>query len=302
MNDLQIAYFLAAAENLSFTKTANENYVSQPAVSKQISAMEEEIGAILFERKHNLMSLTNAGILFADYFKRQRQDLHLVTQQARGFQVNKEICLRLGIGSGWTLSDFLPDLVANMVVKGIKIQMHIENYEFHEIIPALSDNEIDIGITLHTSVIDLPTMEHYRFTEVPRVLIYSEAHPLARHTTLSPLDFKDELFFVTLPEKIASIVELVKSFCDPYGFIPKIRSVKSNEALFMNVLNGFGVAIVDSWAAKTGREVFRHIPLDTNHAISAVWRRNKTNTALPLFLQELAAIFDPDGNRKFYSD
>ena len=43
MNDLQIDYFLAVARNLSFTKTAEEMYVSQPAISRHISHLEKEL-------------------------------------------------------------------------------------------------------------------------------------------------------------------------------------------------------------------------------------------------------------------
>ena len=50
MNDLQIEYFLAAARNMSFSKAAQELFVSQPAISRQILALEQELGCPLVER------------------------------------------------------------------------------------------------------------------------------------------------------------------------------------------------------------------------------------------------------------
>ena len=61
MNDLQIDYFIAVARNLSFTKTAEEMYVSQPAISRQISHLEEELGYPLFDRSKKTTQLTPAG-------------------------------------------------------------------------------------------------------------------------------------------------------------------------------------------------------------------------------------------------
>ena len=64
MNDLQIDYFLAVARNLSFTKTAEEMYVSQPAISRHISHLEKELGFALFDRSKKTTQLTPAGGLF----------------------------------------------------------------------------------------------------------------------------------------------------------------------------------------------------------------------------------------------
>ena len=57
MNDLQIDYFMAVATNLSFTKTSEELFVSQPAISRQISQLEKELGCKLFRRNNQEKSL-----------------------------------------------------------------------------------------------------------------------------------------------------------------------------------------------------------------------------------------------------
>ena len=75
MNDLQIEYFLAVARNLSFTKTAEELYVTQPAVSKQISLLEKELDAVLFDRTNKNTELTEAGKLFQRFFEDYKKSL-----------------------------------------------------------------------------------------------------------------------------------------------------------------------------------------------------------------------------------
>ena len=64
MNDLQIDYFMAVATNLSFTKTSEELYVSQPAISRQISQLEKELGTRLFRRNNQKTELTETGKLY----------------------------------------------------------------------------------------------------------------------------------------------------------------------------------------------------------------------------------------------
>ena len=60
MNDLQIDCFLAVARNLSFTKAASELYISQPAVSRQIAALEDKLGFVLFDRSKRNIKLTKS--------------------------------------------------------------------------------------------------------------------------------------------------------------------------------------------------------------------------------------------------
>ena len=74
MNDLQIDYFMAVATNLSFTKTSRELYVSQPAISRQISQLEKELGVRLFVRNNQKTELTDAGRLYFDLFGRYKAD------------------------------------------------------------------------------------------------------------------------------------------------------------------------------------------------------------------------------------
>ena len=69
MTSLQVQYFLQVAESMSFSKAAEELYVSQPSVSRQVQLLEQELGFSLFDRssKRNL-TMTPAGVVFREYF------------------------------------------------------------------------------------------------------------------------------------------------------------------------------------------------------------------------------------------
>ena len=66
MNTEQLRYFVSVARYRNFTETAREFYVTQPAVTHQISALEREVGARLFLRTTRNVSLTRAGELFLE--------------------------------------------------------------------------------------------------------------------------------------------------------------------------------------------------------------------------------------------
>lgn len=296
MNDLQIEYFLAAAENLSFTKTANEKFVSQPAVSKQISALEAELGVELFVRGHNSARLTQAGRLFYEYFKKQRQELNVLKMQVKEYDRDEILDLRVGCGSGWLKADFISNAIEAMKAEAGDFRVCLESYAFHQMIPALSKNEIDIGITLNTDIEVLPTLEVSIVTEVPQVIMYSRKHPLADKEGVTPYDFRKELFFVPHSDRATYIVDLVNSFCEPYGFTPRIRSVRSTESLLMNVNCGLGVAIADFWTLQMGGSMCRYVLLEATHIIAAVWKRDNRNPLIVPYIKEINRLFGNSGD------
>lgn len=63
----QMRYFIAVAQNLSFSKAAQQHYVSQTAVSQQIKLLEEELETELFQRTRHSVVLTSAGQVFYEY-------------------------------------------------------------------------------------------------------------------------------------------------------------------------------------------------------------------------------------------
>lgn len=291
MNDLQIEYFLAAAENLSFTKTAKEKFVSQPAVSKQISAMESELGVELFVRGHNSARLTQAGTLFYDYFRKQKAGIELIKLQIKENGKDEVLDLCVGSGNGWTRADFLATTIKNMRKIETDFRINLESYAFHQILPALSKNEIDVGITLNSDIELLPTLNVEILTEVPQVILYSNEHPLADKQEVTPYDFRNELFFVPKSDRATYIIDLVNSFCEPYGFTPKLHFVRNTESLLVNVHCGLGVAITDFWTLQMGGSMYRHVLLEASHTIAAVWRRNNRNPLVPVFITELNKLF-----------
>ena len=79
MTSLQLQYFLTAADCMSFSQASEKLYVSQPAVSRQIKLLEQELGCQLFDRaRKNAIRLTPAGIVFQDAFS-QMQALYTLS-------------------------------------------------------------------------------------------------------------------------------------------------------------------------------------------------------------------------------
>ena len=292
MNDLQIEYFLAAAENLSFTKTAHEKFVTQPAVSKQISALEAELEVELFVRGYKSTKLTDAGRMYFDYLSNHVHQLETLKKCIREDSNSVILTLRIGCGSGWTLTDILPGIVDCLKKRHGNICVLLENCAFNNIVAAVNEHEFDVGLTLGSDVVKMSTLDVCHLTEVPRVIVYSANHPLAQKENLQPVDFKNEYFLTPQVQRLAYLTDLVNSFCEPYHFTPKIQAVRNVESLMNSVVNGLGVAIVDYWTYQTIQDHCCCVALDSVHTISAVWRKNSTNPLIQDFLQALKSVLN----------
>ncbi len=93
----QIRYFLAVAQELNFTRAAERCYVTQPALTRAIQKLEEELGGLLFRRERNLTHLTDLGRLMRPHLEEVLKEAAAAKSTAQGFLKLKDAPLNLGI-------------------------------------------------------------------------------------------------------------------------------------------------------------------------------------------------------------
>ena len=93
----QIKYFLAVCETLNFTRAAERCNDSQPALSRAIQSLEQEVGGLLFRRERNLTHLTDLGQLLRPYLEQARLQSEAAKHAARGFLTLATAELNLGV-------------------------------------------------------------------------------------------------------------------------------------------------------------------------------------------------------------
>src|SRR5215211_8771416 len=93
----QIRYFLAVCETLNFTRAAEKCHVTQPALSRAIQQLEEEVGGLLFRRERNLTHVTDLGLLMKPRFQQIIDGLTEAKRDARRFLTLEQANLTRGI-------------------------------------------------------------------------------------------------------------------------------------------------------------------------------------------------------------
>ena len=198
MKLIQIQYFLKVAECKSITKAAEQLFVSQPALSKQMNLLEDELGVELLKRTPSGIKLTEIGEEFARDLRIVMKDLDKAITKAVNAGKKEPGVLRIGCFDGAVVEDFLPALYAYFRKIAPGMQIKLGRHSFVENRDALKEDAIDMLIEL--SFPEAPKDEYYKNCIVKSLvkrkgaLIYSENSPLAKKKNLKLKDFEKEPF------------------------------------------------------------------------------------------------------------
>lgn len=175
MFDYRLKVFYTVANRLSFTKAANELNISQPAVTKHIKEIENQLNTKLFNRNGTTIQITESGKILMAYAEKIRnlsRDLDFDISQ-----LNKEQKGKLKIGASTTIAHYiLPEILAkfNSYYKDINIELIIRNSE--DISTLLKNEKIDLGIVEGESQSSYFNYEIFKPDEI--VLVCKADHPL----------------------------------------------------------------------------------------------------------------------------
>ncbi|TDO02586.1 LysR substrate-binding domain-containing protein [Sunxiuqinia elliptica] len=148
--DYRDEVFLTVAENLSFSKAAEELYISQPAVTKHIKELESKLEAALFERKGNKVYLTQAGKLVYRQLKQIRQQYHEMAFELG--RLNQAYKGNLRIGASSTIAQYLiPEVLAAFHRRFPDIKLDLLNGNSQEMEQKLLNQEIELALVENDS-------------------------------------------------------------------------------------------------------------------------------------------------------
>jgi DNA-binding transcriptional LysR family regulator len=153
--DYRDKVFIAVAENLSFSKASASLFISQPAVTKHIRELENQLGIALFERKGNRVYLTRAGEITYEHLKRIAQQYSELDFELGALKDEHRGILRIGASS--TVSQYLlPPVLAAFRKKYPMIELNVFNGNSFEMEQKLKHNDIDVALVENNSSMQRP--------------------------------------------------------------------------------------------------------------------------------------------------
>lgn len=188
----QLQYFLTAAKYLSITVASKKHYLTQPALSRQIQSLEDEIGARLFVRSKQALSLTPSGQLLYQKLPELLNQLNVLLAEAKDVASSYEGILRIGILADYDMSGVLRPLLSLFEQHYPNIQVMLTRLPLDDLFASLSTGTLDIIYTyeflLHGSE-DLVSTVVQKFD---LCVILHQQHPLSQKESLTLEDIYAE--------------------------------------------------------------------------------------------------------------
>lgn len=285
MNDFQLQCFLAVADNLNFAKAAQQLNISQPAVTHQIRALEQELNVKLFRRTTRTVTITQAGLIFLHDAQMITNIAAMAKKRLAEPSANERQFLAIGCHSQHELQ-LLPEVLRGLLEACPAFCPVFKVLPFKHLYNLLAEETVDVIIAFRERAVKKAPGFYKELAKVPLMSIMSTGHPLAGLQALTAADLATERLIVLEPQQCpdnltSALYEITRDktaadlyFCD---------SISAGTAM---AKAGFGVALFPELAGLQDREL-AYVPLAGIEPFSygAYYKSLAGRPLLKLFLQ-----------------
>lgn len=288
MNFEQLRIFISVVENGSFTKAAEKMYISHSTTSRNVSALEENLGTVLLIRDSRGLRLTDSGsLLFLEgkLLLEKTEELENKVRNVESGETGK-----LSVASIFLYSNELNELYGRFCAKYPDIVLGIYHHELSEVFSLVGKGGADLGVTFSYALPkEAESLEFRKVAQERFCVVCSETHPLAAKKFVKIAELRSENYVSVGNQRSGFAKKLEEEVLTdrPLG---ETLSVPTLESLFLQVRSGNGVSLVPyPMARELGKNcaVVDIEDVDTHFDVVVFWRKDNRNPSLKLFTKLL---------------
>ena len=236
----QVEYFVCVVETGSFSSAAEELYISQSALSKQIIALEKELGVKLFDRSKRRIALTEAGKIFHKHALNLRKNYRSL--EAELAEYRKETPSLMIAAIPVTAQYGITSYVAQFKKAYPQVNFALEERQASTVLPALSQHKYDLAFVRDYNI-DSDVISYFPVATDKLMVAVSCDHRFANRTSIALAELAAENFIMF--NKGTLIHELSMNACQSAGFEPKVfyASLRAASIIGM-VASNSGIALI----------------------------------------------------------
>lgn len=275
-----LRYFEAVATELNFSRAAERLHIAQPPLSRQIQQLEEELGALLIDRKARPLRLTPAGRFFLEQTVQMLERLQETSEATRRIAQGQQAWFGIGFVPS-TLYGMLPELIRRFRAMHFEVEVSLSELTTVQQVDALKAGRIDVGFG--RLVLDDPEIEGVTVLEEPVVVALPAHHQLLKHDRLELALLAQEPLLLYPARPRPSYADHVLQVFRTHGLSPRV-AMEANElqTAIGLVAADVGIALVPESVRRLHRDDVDYRPLADASVVSPVIMNFRAGDRSPL--------------------
>ena len=284
----QLRYFVAVAEAGNISRAAKRIFLTQPALSRQIKALEDEIGQCLLERQAHSIRLTPVGEALLREARELLQHAEQVLERVR--VVGRGLRLRVGYAPSLA-AGILSAAVGNFTQTHPNARVELFDLSTAEMLAGLESDKLDVALSVGQQR-ETRGLKWMPLLRAPWRLAVNQNHRLARRSRVTPAEAAREPLLVFCQRDYPEYWDIITGWLRDHRQRPRIAGEYDGlDSLMAAVESGLGVALVTTRTAHRVPERVRLKKLSTAPeplCIAAGHRANRADDKpLAVFVEEL---------------
>jgi DNA-binding transcriptional LysR family regulator len=289
-----LRYFVAVGEEQHYGRASRRLRVAQPALSRQIQDLEEEVGFKLFERLPRGVKLSAAGEAFLKDARRILQEASEAVVRAARVARGQSGTLRLGFPENASWGGVVPDSIRRFREQQPDAVLQLQPAASLEQLEAIQSGRLDAGFVNFMPKTD-PELDHIDVALQHVELAVPKTHPLVERKKVRLRDLTDEAFVWFPRWSSPAFYDQMMAACFRGGLeSPRIVQEGLNEATILSLVStGLGVGWVLGTARLRRPEAITIVPvvdLDVHLSLALAWRRDNASPLLRNFVGEVQRL------------
>lgn len=286
--------YIVLAKYLNFSLAAEQLYITQPALSRHISFIEEEVGVKLFTRNTHSVQLTAAG---KDFLEEIINIVDLYDQAIKRIALsNSGFSEKLRIGFlNYTMGTYISPIIEHFAQQFPNIAIEAFPSKASDIIENLFTDKIDVGLFMH---VDFANAHHLRLHDTYKenlIAIVSTKDELATKTSIKLAELKNKNFIEITDHYEQGYQKSIRKLCQNHGFIPQSTiQVNTLEAAILSVQTEGGIYLLPSSAQTWNLLNIACVNIEDEdcYLFGCIgYKRTNDNPVIPLFVKHYAQLF-----------
>lgn len=278
-----LRYFVAVAEELHFGRAAERMLVSQPALSRQIAALEQQLDVRLFERTSRQVRLTEAGMALLIEARRALVQAERAVEIARRAGRGEVGHVRVGFLAS-ACNSILPSVVRAFRTRYPQVTLELTELLDDEQVYRLGEGQLDVGFV--RIVPDRALLQSEVVLREPLAAILSAQHALASRASIDLAELASEDFILWPRAEAVESYDQIIAACRQAGFSPRIVLASARAPAILGlVAAGLGVSVLADSYRNLGRVGVKFMPLNgLTSTLRMVWSLDSERPSLARFL------------------